>query len=112
MGAGPVKSKVAVFRSAMEHAGLGTDGPDSLAWDPALFIVDGYRALGDAPTPTAMRDYIASLRNVAGICGYYDFPATPGRGLTSKDTVVLRWDGAKKAFIPISTPGGQARLRG
>jgi branched-chain amino acid transport system substrate-binding protein len=110
MGAGPVKTKAGAFRTAMDRAGLGTDGPDSLAWDPAMFIVDAYRASGDAPTPTSVRNYIAGLHNVAGICGYYDFPATPGRGLTAKDTVVLRWDGVKKAFIPISTAGGEARL--
>ncbi len=74
------------------------------------FIVDAYQKLGDTPTATNIRDYIAGLHNVAGICGFYDFPATPGRGLTEKDTVVLRWDGAKKNFIPISTAGGQARL--
>jgi branched-chain amino acid transport system substrate-binding protein len=112
MGAGPVKTKVGAFRAAMERAGLGTDGPDSLAWDPLMLILDGYRKLGDAPSTSGLRDYIAGLRNIAGICGFYDFPTTPGRGLTSKDTVVLRWNAAKKTFDPISTAGGAARLPG
>jgi len=108
MGAGPVKDDTAVFRSAMARGGVGTDGPSSLPWDAVMFITGAYRKYDFAPTSTNVRDYIASMRNVAGINGYYDFITTPGRGLTSKDTVVLRWDGARKDFAPISTAGGTA----
>ena len=112
MHGGPVKVKVSEFLKALGSAGVGTDGPASLAWDPVMLIVDAYRKLGASATPAAINGYIAHLRNVPGICGYYDFIATPGRGLTSKDSVVLRWNAARKTFDPISTAGGSAVLRG
>ena len=31
------------FSCSLERVGLGTDGPDSLAWDPLMLIVDGRR---------------------------------------------------------------------
>jgi branched-chain amino acid transport system substrate-binding protein len=110
MGSGPVKDKVTAFRSAEAKAGLQADGPASIGWDFAQFIAAGYRKFGAGMTPANLREYVATLRNVAGICGYYDFITTPGRGLTSKDTVVLRWNGARKTFDPISTAGGTAPL--
>lgn len=107
---GPVKDQVAIFRSAMKRAGKEADGPASIGWDFGLFIAAGYKKFGPAMTATNLRDYVANLRNEAGICGYYDFITTPGRGLTAKDTVVLRWNGARKTFDPISTAGGTAVL--
>jgi branched-chain amino acid transport system substrate-binding protein len=110
MGPGPVKDKVTVFRNAMAKGGLDADGPASIAWDFGGFIAGGYKKFGSTMTATNLRDYVATMRNVAGICGFYDFVTTPGRGLTAKDTVVLRWDGARKSFPPISTAGGAAAL--
>jgi ABC-type branched-subunit amino acid transport system substrate-binding protein len=110
MGNGPVKDKVAVFRTAMARGGLDADGPASIAWDFGQFIAAGYRKFGGAMTPANLRDYVAGMRNVPGICGFYDFVTTPGRGLTSKDTVVLRWNGTRKTFDPISSPGGASAL--
>jgi len=110
MGGGPVKDKVTAFRNAMAKAGLEADGPASIGWDFGQFIADAYRKYGAGMTPTNLRDYVATMRNVAGINGFYDFITTPGRGLTSKDTVVLRWNGARKTFDPISTAGGTALL--
>ncbi len=111
MQGGPVKEKVAQFRAAMAQAGLAGDyGPASLPWDPGMFIIAAYRKYGASMTPANLKDYIANVRNVPGICGFYDFITTPGRGLSSKDTVVLRWDGGRKDFIPISTAGGTAVL--
>lgn len=111
MGAGPVKDDVTVYRAALAKAGVGTDGPSSLPWDAVMLILGAYGKYDFAPTSTNVRDFIAGSRNVAGINGYYDFPSTPGRGLTSKDTVVLRWDAGRKDFDPISTAGGAAVLR-
>ena len=110
MGSGPVKDKVTAYRQTLTKAHVPIDGPASLGWDPVELIVDAYRKAGDTATSTALRDYIASLRNVAGINGFYDFPTTPGRGLTSKDSVVLRWNGKNQTFDPISTAGGEAPL--
>jgi branched-chain amino acid transport system substrate-binding protein len=112
MGAGPVKDRVTAWRSALSKAGIDADGPASIAWDFGMFIAAAYRKLGPGTTAVNLRDYVADLRNVAGICGYYDYVTTPGRGLTSKDTVVLRWNGARKSFDPISSAGGTAVLHG
>lgn len=110
MGAGPVKDDVGIFRSALAHAGVGTDGPASLPWDPIMLILAAYRKYDFAPSAANVRDFIAGTRNVPGIDGFYDFITAHGYGLTSKDTVVLRWDAARKDFVPISTAGGVAVL--
>lgn len=107
---GPVKDRVAGFRSAMKRAGKDADGPAAVSWDFGLFIVAALKKFGPAMTATNLRDYVANLRNVAGISGYYDFVTTPGRGLTSKDTVVMRWNGARKRFDPVSSAGGTGTL--
>ena len=111
MGKGPIKDKVTQFRDAMARAGHDADGPASIGWDFGLFVAAAYHKYGASMTPTNLKDYIASARNLPGICGTYDFVATPGRGLTDKDTVVLHWNGTRKTFDPISTPGGAAVLK-
>jgi len=108
---GPVKDKVRVWRSAMARAGLDPDGPASIAWDFGQFIADAYRKFGPSMTPLNVRNFVAQMHNAPGICGSYNYVATPGRGLTTKDTVVLRWNGARKTFDPISTAGGTAVLK-
>ena len=111
MEKGPVKDKVTVFRNAMAKGGLDADGPASIAWDFGQFITDAYKKYGDKMTAVNLRDFVATMRNVPGICGSYDYVTTPGRGLTSKDTVVLRWNGTRKTFDPISSAGGTSVLR-
>lgn len=111
MEKGPVKDKVTVFRNAMAKAGLDADGPASISWDFGQFITDAYKKFGDKMTATNLRDFVATMKGAPGICGVYDYVATPGRGLTAKDTVVLRWNGTRKTFDPISTAGGTAVLR-
>jgi hypothetical protein len=110
MGAGPVKTDTTAFREAMKKNGIGLDGPSSLSWDPINLIVEAYKKVGIAASPAKLYATIAGVRSVAGINGFYDFVTTPGRGLTSKDTVVLQWSAVRKDFIPISTAGGSAKL--
>jgi branched-chain amino acid transport system substrate-binding protein len=110
MRGGPVKEAIAKARAALKRNHVNTDGPASLAWDPAMLIVAAYRKVGPSPTPVKLNSAIATMRNMAGIDGYYDFVSAPGRGLTSKDSVVLRWDGKRQDFVPISAAGGTSTL--
>ncbi len=95
---------------AMKRNHVNTDGPASLVWDPVMLTVEAYRNVGPSPTPVKLNSALATTRNMAGIDGYYDFVSAPGRGLTSKDSVVLRWDGKRQDFVPISTAGGTSKL--
>jgi branched-chain amino acid transport system substrate-binding protein len=110
MHGGPVKDAITVYRAAMKRRNVGLDGPASLAWDPIELIRGAYRKAGTAASPQKLYVNIAGARNIAGISGYYDFVTTPGRGLTSKDSVVIRWDPKLADFVPVSTAGGAAPL--
>ncbi len=80
--------------------------PSSLAWGPAMLVTQALRELGPDATATQIRDYLAKLKGAAGIDGFYDFPATPQRGLDARNAVVTRWEPGKHAWIVLSEPGG------
>ena len=46
----------------------------TLAWDPAMIVIDALRHLDPNPSAAQVRDYIARLKGFAGINGLYDFP--------------------------------------
>jgi branched-chain amino acid transport system substrate-binding protein len=53
-----------------------------------------------------MHDYFQKLNGWVGVNGRYDFPKYPQRGLGEEATIMVRWDGAKNTWIPVSRPGG------
>lgn len=66
----------------------------TLAWDPAMFIVNAWRKLGPDAPAAQIRDYIAQTRGVGGVSGVYDFRAIPQRGLGSNAVAIYHWDPA------------------
>ena len=93
------------FISAMKAAGIKPDFQSGMPWDPAMILIDALRHVGaDAPADK-IRDYMANLHGYQGITGPYDFRDGTNRGLNEKGVVVMRWDNAKTAWIPVSRPG-------
>ncbi len=79
---------------------------DARTWGPAVLVTQALRELGPDATATEIRDYLAKLKGTPGIDGFYDFPATPQRGLDDRNAVVTRWEPGKHAWVVLSEPGG------
>jgi branched-chain amino acid transport system substrate-binding protein len=78
----------------------------SLAWDPAMIVIDTLRALSPKATAQQVRDHIANLKGYAGINGLYDFPKNPQRGLDVSGAVVTLWSATHKTWELVSKPTG------
>jgi branched-chain amino acid transport system substrate-binding protein len=78
----------------------------TLAWDPAMLILDALRKLGPDASSEQINDYIQHLNGWAGINGFYNFTNGSQRGLGIDDVVIDRWDPAKTDFVAVSKAGG------
>jgi branched-chain amino acid transport system substrate-binding protein len=104
-----VRSAIAKFSGVMKAAHIAVDFQAGNPWDPPALIVDGLRHLGPHATSAQLHDWIMNVRGWSGICGVYDFSNGPGaqRGLTVKDTLIVRWDAPDNTWVPVSRPGGR-----
>jgi branched-chain amino acid transport system substrate-binding protein len=103
---GAVGVQQKLFRDALHAANVVPDFQSALLWDPALIYVDALRHLGPDAKSTDIRDYIESLHDFAGICGYYDFRGENQRGLTADNVLVLRWDNTKRDWVTAGSAKG------
>lgn len=103
---GPVKRAVTGYLDGFKAIGARPDVGQSLAWDPALLVVDAYKKLGLNATASQIRDYLTALRGWAGVAGLYDFRAIPQRGVGTDNAVMARWDAAKNSWVAVSKLGG------
>lgn len=103
---GPVREAVRTYLDAFKAVGVRPDIGQSLAWDPALLVIDALRKLGPAATANQIRTYIANLKGWAGINGVYDFQAMPQRGVGLPSIVMVKWDPAKDTWIGVTGLGG------
>jgi branched-chain amino acid transport system substrate-binding protein len=99
---GAVAEKNKEFYAAFESAGLQPDIASELAWEPAMIVVHALRSLGPDASAEQIRNFIAHLKNYAGVDGLYDFERVPQRGLDVSDTIVTRWDGEAKGWRAMS----------
>jgi branched-chain amino acid transport system substrate-binding protein len=104
---GPIKDAMSSYASALKRVGIRGDVGTSFGYDMPLLVVNALRTLGPSATATQLRDFITNLHGFAGINGFYDFRAAPGRGLTIDDVVVVRWDVPGDTWIAVSGPGGK-----
>jgi branched-chain amino acid transport system substrate-binding protein len=94
------------YLNAFKAAGIDPQQGESLAWDPAMMVLDALRKYGFDATPAQIRDYIAGLKGWMGVNGAYDFQAIPQRGIGIDGLVMVRWDKKSKSFVGVSKPGG------
>jgi branched-chain amino acid transport system substrate-binding protein len=96
----------AAFFAAFKSINVSPDNASTLAWDPALLILDALQKLGPNATAEQVRQRLASTQGFVGIKGRYDFIAEPQRGLNEDEAVVTRWAPDKHAWVPVSEPRG------
>jgi branched-chain amino acid transport system substrate-binding protein len=95
--------------AAFAAAAKKPDLPSDIAWDPAMLLVASLRALGPDAGAAQVRDYLAHLKDFAGVNGIYDFTAVPQRGLGGQDSLVTVWSPTDKTWQVVSKPGGEPR---
>src|SRR5258708_33795373 len=100
------------FFAAFKAASINPDNGASLAWDPAMVVIDALNKLPGGASAAQLRSYLATAKGFAGVNGLYDFAKVPQRGLDEEDCVVTLWDSAKKAWKVVSEPAGIPIKRG
>lgn len=94
------------FFDTFKAASVKPDIAATLAWDPAMIVIDALRHLGPNATAEQVRDYIANLKGFAGINGVYDFRKVPQRGIDVQGAVVTLWSPTHQAWELVSRPTG------
>lgn len=107
LGNPAIRKAQSAYFDAFKTAGLKTDFPTTLGWDPTLIVLDVYRHLGFTPSVAQVKRYLDTLHGWIGINGPYDFRDGNRRGLTQDSVIISRWDAAKDDFTTISRPGGR-----
>ena len=106
---GPVKDAQNVYFNAFKGAGLIPNFPNTLAWDPALILIDALRHLGDNATAAQIKDYINGLHGFAGINGIYDFRGGDGHGIGENAVIIVKWNPANDSFSAVSKRSGHVK---
>lgn len=104
---GPMRDAQDAFYRAFHDAGI--DDPDTgndFGWDPALLVVEALRKLPPDADAAALHAYIETLHGFAGANGFYDFRDGSQRGQGLGNTVIVRWDQARKRVVTVSDYGG------
>lgn len=81
----------AMYAILAKH-GLKADNNTADTWDAALITVTGLRSLGPDATAEKLRQWIANLKDFAGIDGIYDFTQFPDRGLSHNTSALVRYE--------------------
>lgn len=103
-----VRDSIKKLYSAMKTANIPVDFVGGNTWDPPALVIDALRHLPPNPSYAQLRTWILEQRNWAGAAGNYDFSEGPGaqRGLTVKDTLIVRWEAPKQQWFAVSKLGG------
>jgi branched-chain amino acid transport system substrate-binding protein len=104
---GPLKEAQQQFFAALAAAKI--DSPEvshTFAWDGARVVINVLRHLGPNPTAMQVRDAIEQTHGISGVDSLLDFRDGSQRGVPISAVVVIRWNGAKETFEPVSQPGG------
>ena len=101
-----VKKAQDEFYAAYKAENAAPDEAANLAWGPAMLLIDALRKLPPNASAAQVRDYLALLKNHAGINGVFDFVSVPQRGLGVQNAIVTRWDAAKQRWETMSQPTG------
>jgi branched-chain amino acid transport system substrate-binding protein len=88
----PLKAPIDEFYQALDAAGVKVNAAYAYTWDPARIIISGLRKLGPNATAEQLRDYIANMRDFAGVSGIYDFSIGDQHGLTQDSQLIVRYD--------------------
>jgi branched-chain amino acid transport system substrate-binding protein len=101
-----IEKKQHEMYAALKAHNLRADNQVATSWDAGLIVVAGLRKLGPTATAAQLRDFIANLKDFAGVDGIYDFTKYPERGLGPDASTVTTYDVATKSWKWLSKPGG------
>lgn len=101
-----VRRAVSQFAEALKSQNTRPDLLNVVAWDPMNLLLAALNKVGPDASAVQLKATFASISNVPGVLGRYDFPATPQRGISNSWVIVERWDAEKSAFVAVSKPGG------
>jgi branched-chain amino acid transport system substrate-binding protein len=104
---GPIRDAQTPYFAAFHAHNLKPDLAATMAWDPALIIIDAYKKVGVDATPEQVRDYIEHLHGWVGVNGVYDFADGSQRGIGENACVILRYQNGE--FITASRPAGKLK---
>ena len=104
---GPVHDAQQAFFAALATQNVTTpEVSHTLAYDAAVVVIDALRHLPANPSAAQLRDAIEQTHGVAGVDSMLDYRDGSQRGVPISAIVIIRWDGAKDTFVPVSKPGG------
>ncbi len=101
-----IKAAQTKYFDAFKAIGVKPNIAHTLAWDPAMLILDALRKAGPDAGADAINDFIQHQSGWIGINGSYNYTNGSQRGLGIDDIVIDRWDPAKSEFVIVSKPGG------
>jgi branched-chain amino acid transport system substrate-binding protein len=93
--------------AVMDAHHIKVDNQAATSWDVGLIVEAALNKLGTQATATQVRDFIANLKDFAGVDGIYDFTRYPERGLGPDASTVTTYDIQKDAWVWLSKPGGE-----
>jgi branched-chain amino acid transport system substrate-binding protein len=103
----PAVHKVeAAYFDAFKAANVRPNLASTLAWDPAMLVIDAYKKLGFDASAEQLNEYIQKTKGWIGINGSYDYTDGSQRGIGIDGVVIDRWDAAKGDFTVVSKAGG------
>jgi branched-chain amino acid transport system substrate-binding protein len=104
---GPLKQAQQEFFAGLAAAGIPTaEVSHTFGWDPGRVVINVLRHLPPNPTAMQVRDAIEQTHGISGINSLLDYRDGSQRGVPITAVVVIRWNGAKETFEPVSQPGG------
>jgi branched-chain amino acid transport system substrate-binding protein len=103
---GPVRKAQSDFFAAMQDLGVKPDTLSSVSWDAIFVVVDALRHTPENPTPKQIHDYIEKVKGFPGINGFMDYTTGNQRGVDASAAMMVRYDVANTAWVPVSKPGG------
>jgi branched-chain amino acid transport system substrate-binding protein len=97
------------YFDALKAGGVRSSLLTTLAWDPAMLLIDALKKVGPDATATQVNDYIQHTKGWVGINGVYNFTDGSQRGIGIDGVVIDRWDPAKGDFVVVSKGGGATK---
>ena len=104
---GPLKQAQQAFFAAMKTENVSPpEVSHSLAYDPTTVVLNILQRLPVDATAAQIHDALETTHSIAGVNSILDYRDGSQRGVPISAVVIIRWDGAKETYIPVSKPGG------
>ena len=96
---GAIKRAQDGYFTALSKAGLRSEFPTSIPWDPMNIVLEAFRRAGPDADAQALWSALQSIKGYTGIEGTYDFTSHDQRGLGESATALFRYDQVKNEFV-------------